>query len=363
MPIHRHSQNRPGRGVLESLMMKCTRCGTANSSGSSFCGDCGEPMPSAGGSGAGGSGAGGSGERGDAKSTKPSDRIVVSRDTQGEVSVKVVRKDGRYLRMECPFCGSSVKVREDRSACPKCGGALPGAGEEIAASEPAIANPTPRDTSLPLAVLYHLRPSGEETQIPLESRQSIVGRLQGIPESLIFKQDPYLSPVHAEFHYTKDGLKVVDRDSLNGVFGQIRGPTSIEDGQTILIGEQVLRFDVLAAGTSTGRSGPDGTVPLGSGLERPGARLVKILADGGDGPDFHVGGQRRIFGRQSGHFSFPDDLLMSKRHAMVEEVGGRYILTDLESTNGTMVRVPDAVLGPGAVVRMGSQRFRVEYRR
>ncbi len=334
-------------------MINCSKCGTANSSGSSFCGDCGEPVPSAGEAGA----------RGGEKSTRPSDRIVVSRDTQGEVSVKVVRPEGRYLRHECPFCGNSVKVREDESACPKCGGSLLGGGEEAAEDDPAITNPVPRGASTPLAILYHLLPSGEETPIPLENRRSIIGRLQGIPESLIFQQDPYLSPVHAEFDYTEKGLRVVDRDSLNGVFGQIRGPTVIEDGQTVLMGEQVLRFDVLTVGTRGGRSGPGGTVPLGSGLERPGARLVKILADGGDGPEFHLGGQQRVFGRQSGHFSFPDDLLMSQRHAMVEEVGGRYIVTDLESRNGTMVRVPEADLGPGAIVRMGSQRFRVEYRR
>ena len=54
---------------------------------------------------------------------------------------------------------------------------------------------------------------------------------------------------------------------------------------------------------------------------------------------------------------------MSQSHAMVEESGGRHLISDLESTNGTMVRVPDADLGSGAVVRMGSQRFRVEFRR
>ena len=334
-------------------MNNCGKCGAANSSGSSFCGDCGASMPLP----------DESGPHVDAKSTKASDRIVVSRDTQGEVSVKVVRPGGRHVRHDCPVCGRSVKVPEDATVCPKCGGALPGSGEETVMIEPAISAPKPRDAASPLAVLYHLLPSGEETPIPLEYRQSIVGRLRGVPESLIFKQDPYLSPVHAEFQYTETGLKVLDRDSLNGVFGLIRGPTTLESGQMLLMGDQIFRFDTLPAGANAGGYGPEGTVPLGSGLNRPGAKLVKILADGGDGPEFYLGGQRRVFGRQSGHFTFPDDLLLSQQHAAVEEVGGRFIVTDLDSTNGTMVRVPDADLGAGAVVRMGSQRFRIEYRR
>ena len=335
-------------------MINCSECGAANASGASFCGDCGRPLP--------GESALGAGASGGPKSTKPSDRIVVSRDTQGEVSVKVVRPEGRFFRRQCRFCGRSVKVPEDTVICPKCGGKLGTDGEETVETDPAIAAPKPRDASRPLAVLYHLLPSGEETPIPLEYQCSVVGRLRGIPESLVFKHDPYLSPLHAEFRYVEDGLKIVDRDSLNGVFGLIRGRTTLEYGQMLLMGEQVLRLDACGAGGGVGQSAADGTVPLGSGLERPGAKLTKILADGGDGPEYYLSGRRRVFGRQAGHYTFPDDLLMSQQHAMIEDVAGHYMVTDLDSTNGTMVRVPEADLASGAVVRMGSQRFRVEFR-
>ena len=66
-------------------MIKCSQCGAANAPDSFFCGDCGEPLSPAPESEAGR----------DPKNTDPSDRIVISRDTQGEVSVKVVRPEGR----------------------------------------------------------------------------------------------------------------------------------------------------------------------------------------------------------------------------------------------------------------------------
>jgi pSer/pThr/pTyr-binding forkhead associated (FHA) protein/uncharacterized OB-fold protein len=356
----RHRIRRPVQRLLESLMIKCSACGEANASGTSYCGKCGENLPTQaspdGGGITGGGIAGG-------KSTKASNRIVVSRDTQGEVSVKVVNKEGRYVRHQCRFCGRSVKVPESTVICPACGGQLGTDGEKGVEPDPAIADPRPRDPSMPLAVLYHLLPSGEEPLIPLENECSVVGRLRGIPDSLVFKRDPYLSPLHAEFRYVEEGLRVIDRDSLNGVFGQIRGPTALQDGQTLLMGEQVFRFVVLDPGASLGQSGRDGTVSLGSGLDRPGAKLVKILADGGDGPEYYLGGKRRVFGRQAGHYAFPEDLLMSQRHAVIEEVSGQFWVADLESTNGTMVRLKDADLAPGGIIRMGSQRFRVEFRK
>jgi pSer/pThr/pTyr-binding forkhead associated (FHA) protein len=339
-------------------MSSCFACGAENDADATVCGRCGktldktrEALPTS------------SGRSSGPRSTKPSNRIEVTRDTQGEVVVREVRPDGKFYRHDCPFCGRSVKVPDGADRCPFCGGQLDADAEVTVETEPAIANPQPRDPTSPLAVLYHILPSGDEEAIPLENRVSVIGRMMGIPKTLVFGRDPYLSPVHAEFRYYEEGVRVVDRDSLNGVFGQIRGPTPLEDGQMILMGEQIFKFEILRDNLQSSPSGADGTVPLGSGLDRPGAQVVKILADGGDGPSYSISGRSRVFGRRSGHYTFPEDALMSHQHAVIEDQAGRFILTDLTSTNGTMVRVTEAHVGPGAVVRMGSQRFRIEYRR
>ena len=50
------------------------------------------------------------------------------------------------------------------------------------------------------------------------------------------------------------------------------------------------------------------------------------------------------------------DQTVSRKHAVVEEKSGRYVLSDLSSTNGTFldgVRVREAFLAPGCVIRLG----------
>jgi DNA-binding NtrC family response regulator len=50
------------------------------------------------------------------------------------------------------------------------------------------------------------------------------------------------------------------------------------------------------------------------------------------------------------------DQTVSRKHAVVEDKSGRYVLSDLSSTNGTFldgVRVREAFLAPGSVIRLG----------
>jgi pSer/pThr/pTyr-binding forkhead associated (FHA) protein len=68
-----------------------------------------------------------------------------------------------------------------------------------------------------------------------------------------------------------------------------------------------------------------------------------------------------VLGRDSDAFLCLSDDSVSRRHAIITRVLGRFILFDLESTNGTFVnqrRVERAQLKEGDVIRVGSVTFR-----
>jgi pSer/pThr/pTyr-binding forkhead associated (FHA) protein len=69
-----------------------------------------------------------------------------------------------------------------------------------------------------------------------------------------------------------------------------------------------------------------------------------------------------LIGRTEGQVRVPDDRFLSSRHATLVRTGGRYVLRDLGSRNGTYVRIREpAELGAGDHVMMGSQVFRLDH--
>ena len=87
----------------------------------------------------------------------------------------------------------------------------------------------------------------------LKAEQHIVGR-QG---QLVFPDDPFVSPRHANFFYRDGKLVVRDEGSLNGVYIRVRGTVDMSPADTFLAGEQVFRLD-LTPKPSDGQD-PDGT--------------------------------------------------------------------------------------------------------
>jgi FHA domain-containing protein len=67
------------------------------------------------------------------------------------------------------------------------------------------------------------------------------------------------------------------------------------------------------------------------------------------------------FGRGAGNdYRFADDTLMSRAQAVIECEGSRFLLRDLNSTNGTLVNgnaVTEIELHPGDVIELGEMRL------
>lgn len=185
----------------------------------------------------------------------------------------------------------------------------------------------------------------------------VAGR--GDEAALLFDEDPFLSPIHANFFYRDGGLVVRDEESVNGIYLRIRGSHDIEMGDRFLVGEQLL--EVQAAGADLDTPAPDGTYFFAS-LHRPAPfRITQQLRGGDSGLAVRPTADVVTLGREGNDINFPDDPFISGHHAQVSQAGSRLVLTDLNSKNGTFLRIRgEQVLAHGDYVFMGQQLLRVE---
>ena len=189
----------------------------------------------------------------------------------------------------------------------------------------------------------------------LKADQHIVGRAGQVE----FPDDPFVSPKHANFFYRDDRLVVRDEGSLNGVYFRIRGTVEIAPGRHVPRGRAALPPRSHAEGVGRRRSGRHVLLLVAEVPER-----LSPESDPRGRRDRHDGVRARHelqIGREDGDLNFPADLFMSARHCTVEEREGRYYLTDLDSRNGTYVRIKtERALTHGDYVFIGRRLLRVE---
>jgi pSer/pThr/pTyr-binding forkhead associated (FHA) protein len=99
--------------------------------------------------------------------------------------------------------------------------------------------------------------------------------------------------------------------------------------------------------------------------QRPALALLCILDDlGDDGEWLRLRAEKTVFGRVEGDVIIPHDLLMSSRHAeltrQVLKTGTCWDLRDLDSTNGTFVRIGTAALENGQQLLLGGRHYRFD---
>jgi pSer/pThr/pTyr-binding forkhead associated (FHA) protein len=98
---------------------------------------------------------------------------------------------------------------------------------------------------------------------------------------------------------------------------------------------------------------------------RPPTALLCVLDDGKlDGEWVRLRADRVVIGRTEGDVRIPHDGLISGRHAEIvrerRSQGPRWLLTDLQSTNGTFVRIGSTPLRHGNELLIGAGRYRFE---
>jgi pSer/pThr/pTyr-binding forkhead associated (FHA) protein len=196
---------------------------------------------------------------------------------------------------------------------------------------------------------------------PLAGDQVDIGREEG---EILLANDPYVSPRHARV-YRKDGrFQIRDLGSLNGIYVRLRGPVRLEHADLVLIGLEVLRFEVVNdAEKGLGPATERGTQVFGSPLAPRFARLCQRTVEGVTRDVFHLTRDETVLGREVGDIVFTSDPFMSRRHAAVthDRATESFGLRDLGSSNGTYLGIRgNRSLEHGDHVRIGQHLFRIE---
>ena len=259
----------------------------------------------------------------------------------------------------CPSCGSDVPpsfrfcgtcgFRMDEGSAPNVMPMGPGP-----ASGPMGGMPAPQAARARLSMTL-IRPDGTEGGThELRQGENKLGRSFGP----VFENDGYLSPVHAMLDIRLPTATVRDLESLNGVFVKMTGEEELTSGQIIRIGQELLRFELIASPEPTA----DGTELMGSPNPGYWGKLTVIIGREITGAAFPLLGESVTLGRERGEINFPDDGYVSGLHARVTLRDNRVYLADLGSSNGTFVKVnTERTVQHDSYVLLGQQLFRLNF--
>jgi pSer/pThr/pTyr-binding forkhead associated (FHA) protein len=176
------------------------------------------------------------------------------------------------------------------------------------------------------AYLFWNTLQGEARQTELTQEMTIIGRGHDCDISIL---DERVSRQHVEIYFDGDAYLVSDLGSFNGTIlnGETLGDTRpLKDGDQLQIGPVKLRFEWGAAPDETPRST----------LVIPEVSLQGFLL-AHDGTRFELYKELSTIGRGQGWDICLHDRAVSRPHAEIARQGDKFVLTDLESANGTLL--------------------------
>ncbi|MCC6873614.1 MAG: FHA domain-containing protein [Sandaracinaceae bacterium] len=249
---------------------------------------------------------------------------------------------------------------------------------ERPAPEPGVARPAPQPERRPEpvpprvdrpavdrpargALVSILKDGSDGKRYALQDEQIDIGREEG---NIVLSDDPYLSPRHARLRFRGDAVVLRDLESVNGIYLRLRETVDLADGDMLLVGQQVLRFELLSEmELPLGPATQHGVMLFGTPETPRIARLAQYTTEGVCRDVHYLYRDETVIGREQGDIVFTDDPFMSRRHAaiVIDRANRRFALRDLGSSNGTAVRFRgERALRPGDQFRVGRHLFRFE---
>jgi pSer/pThr/pTyr-binding forkhead associated (FHA) protein len=314
--------------------------------------------------------------------------VSVEPDVGPPVAEVACQRCGGLCRPEeafCKHCGTKLVARPLDKGAPRRQSGRPeepdapvelthkigGDGEPFPLTESAVASrsaasrgkqaaPQSRaDVSGRLVII--VEDGSEGKALELRGRQVDLGSNEG---DIVLPEDRYLSPRHARFFRQDGHWYLRDLGSVNGVYRRLRKPTSLRHGDLVLLGLEVLQFELVDhAERGLGHAIQHGVLVFGSPATTRRARLRQRTVEGVVRDVYHLVSDETTIGRETGDIVFTSDPFMSRRHAMItwDDDAQEYVLSDLNSSNGTYLAIRDDVrLDNGDFIRLGQHLFRVD---
>jgi pSer/pThr/pTyr-binding forkhead associated (FHA) protein len=314
----------------------CVQCGVANEATAQVCRYCGAPQkplsssspryPAA--------GTAAAGQTSAAKATR---NVVVSQPPPG----------GQRRSGEVPALGRSGDAYGAL--------ALGTTSSDPSPDQPAI------DLNPQACLVVILRDGTDGGVYPLIQQRTDIGSREG---EIVLKEDPYLSPRHARIERRGENFVLLDLASVNGIYLRLREPRALSDGDMILLGQQVLRFELPSeVERHVGAAMQHGVMIFGTPEQPRLARLIQYTTEGLARDVYYLHRSETVFGREAADLTFSDDPFLSRKHAAIvaHPHDGQFILRDLGSSNGTALRCrTEHTLVSGDQFRLGRHLFRFD---
>lgn len=105
-------------------------------------------------------------------------------------------------------------------------------------------NPTTRTLAMGSQIshpkLWLMKDSGESKTYDITGEEFTIGRTDG---TIIFPEDNYMSNLHARITCRDQKYFLLDEQSKNGVYKRIKNELILSNGNIILVGKQIFRFE------------------------------------------------------------------------------------------------------------------------
>lgn len=337
-------------------MITCGKCQRQNEDHYKFCLGCGTPL---------------------AQAAPPQEAAPVVEAPAEPAQAEVPAKTGFVT---CPSC--VARVEAGHRFCRKCGSPIPsdaapapalGSDEAAPAQEPVAAAAPAEPAAAPavqepidepsqstgdrpqVGQLVMVNPDGTPGDtVPLFEGENVLGKQSAYP---VLQRDEYLSPAHASFTVQGNQVEIRDLDSINGVYYRINEPTLIAPNDYVRLGQEVLIFQSTQSFPEDTALDPESGSPIGPIW----GRIARISAPGNQASNaFVLWKNEHTIGRERGDFTIPDDGFVSGLHARIYRDDKSVFVEDLQSSNGTYVRVKGThSVQHNALLLIGKQPFRI----
>jgi pSer/pThr/pTyr-binding forkhead associated (FHA) protein len=305
----------------------------------------------------------------------------------GTISARPPRSTGHHLDKAPPAPTSnansaatqsppaSAPARPQAVVCPRCSGVndtnsrfCKHCGISLQSSPPRSISSTtvggaaakPQKLLGQIAII--LRNGSEGKIYPLQDEMTDIGSREG---QIILGDDPYLSPRHARIAKKENSFVLRDLGSINGIFLRIRESVELSDDDTILLGQQVLKFQYVPdLERNIGPASQHGVMVFGTPETQRIARIIQYTTEGLQRDVYYLSREETVLGREQADIVFPDDAFLSRRHAAIvlKKDNMRFSLRDLGSSNGTAIRCRrETLLSAGDQFRVGRHLFRFDF--